>query len=261
MHRSVVVFLIFVMLAGCAGKDSVRRAVREDPSLVMDVLRENRFELLEIMQQALDDQEQLARQQQWLVELDHPYKPVIQGNRPVLGSVIAPVTVVEYSDFFCPYCDRGSRTVHTLLERHPDQIRVVFKHFPLHEGADFLAALFEAVAMQNQEAAWKYKQQVFAESRAVRQEGIDGPTLRTILNELGIDVKKALQDAASDEIRARIAADVQEARSFGFRGTPTYLLDGVAVRGAASLEEFEQVLQLVLKKREGAAECTDCVVP
>lgn len=249
---------IAVLLPACAGKDAVRRAVREDPSLVMDVLRENRLMLLDIMQQALADQEMLARTQQWRAELANPYKPVIEGNRPVLGNVIAPVTVVEYSDFFCPYCDRGSRTLHGLLERHPDEIKVVFKHFPLHEGAEYLAALFEAVAMQNQTAAWNYKQQLFAAQKAVQQEGPEGPTLTAILEGLGVDVSKAKLDARSDIIQARIQADSEEARMFGFRGTPTYLVGGVAVRGAVPLAEFEQVLDLVLKSAAGDVSCEEC---
>jgi protein-disulfide isomerase len=250
--------ILVVLLPACASKTAVRRTIQEDPSLVMDVLRENKLLLLDIVQQALADQDQLAREEQWRSELKNPFKPVIEGDRPVLGNVIAPITVVEYSDFFCPYCDRGSRTVNALLKRHPDEIKIVFKHFPLHEGADYLAALFEAVAMQNEAAAWKYKDEVFAAQKAVQQEGPEGKTLAAILNGLGIDVAQARADAKSAAVKSRIEADMEEAREFGFRGTPMYVVGGVAVRGAAPLSEFEQVLALVRKAADGASDCKDC---
>lgn len=258
--RRVVVFILLLstILAGCAGKEAVRRAVRENPEIVMDVLREHRLELLQIMQEAVTDKEAMARRQQWLLELAEPFKPVIEGDRPIRGSVIAPVTVVEYSDFFCPYCDRGSRTLHELQDLHPEVIKVVFKHFPLHEGSQLLAGLFEGVALQNEDAAWEFKRRVFAARATIQEEGPSGPTLRDILEDLGVDIKQAYAAARSASVQERIAADVQEARTFGFRGTPTYLIGGVAIRGAAPLQEFEEVLDLVLKDRDGAATCIEC---
>ncbi|MGE4292868.1 MAG: DsbA family protein [Desulfovibrio sp.] len=259
MKRLPLFFLaLVVLLSACATKSAVRSAIQKDPALVMDVLRENRLLLLDIVQQALADQDRLAQEQQWRQELAHPFKPVIQGDRPIQGEVIAPVTVVEYSDFFCPYCGQGSQTLHALLERHPDEIKAVFKHFPLHDGSAYLASLFEAVAKQNPAAAWKFQGELFAAQKAVQQEGPDGPTLTGILAGLGVDLAKVKTDAASTAVQERIAADTEEAREFGFRGTPMYLVGGVAVRGAAPLAEFERVLELVRKGAEGAADCKDC---
>lgn len=259
MKRPLLFLLALVLLlSACTSREAVRRAVKEDPSLVLDVLRENKLLVLDIVQQALADQDRLAQEQQWRAELAHPFQPVIDGNRLVRGEAGAPISVVEYSDFFCPYCDRGSRTVKELMQRHPEEIKLIFKHYPLHAGAERLAGLFEAAALQRPDAAWKFKDEVFAAQRAIQQEGPQGKTLAAILDGLGIDVARAWKDAGSPEILKRIEADAAEARSFGFRGTPMFVVGGVAVRGAAPLDEFEKVLELVRQDRDGATDCKAC---
>lgn len=255
----VIMCSIMSLLSACTSKDALRRVVREDPSIVMDVLRENRMLLLETVQSALAEQDALTRLQDYEKQLESPLKPVLQGDRPMLGNPLSTITVVEYSDLLCPYCGRGSATVLELLKRHPDKLRVFFKHFPLHQDSEKLAAIFEAVARQDQQAAWKYKELVFAVQKAVLAEGADGPAVCSILGGLGLDADKILATASDASILERVRSDAEEARSFGFGGTPTYLINGVAIRGAVPFAELEDVLGLVQRHGQGVGECTDCV--
>ena len=89
--------------------------------------------------------------------------PVIEDSRVIVGAKNAPITIVEYSDFECPYCSRGFATVKQLLSEYKGQIRFVFKHLPLdfHPLAKPAALYYEAIALQSHEKAIKFHDKIF----------------------------------------------------------------------------------------------------
>jgi protein-disulfide isomerase len=152
--------------------------------------------------------------------------------------------MVEYSDFFCQYCAPGTRTAKLFFSRHPETLRFFYKHLPLQQPSLVAATYFEGVAMQDAQLAWQYMEAIFSDQSRFHQGG--EAALIELARELGLDLDRLAADVKSQAIQERIARDMQEASALGIKGTPTFILGGVPIRGAASLEEFENVLHMVV---------------
>lgn len=232
--------------ARAASADDVAKALKENPQLVFEALKQDKSQLLDILDAAIAEREAKERMQRFNANLSNPLKPELDEKRPFLGDAKAPVTIVEYSDFLCSYCGRGSQAVTELMRRHPGKIRVFFKHFPNKPGSIEPALMFEALGKQNRELAWRFAELAFA-SQASLADG-SGKGVAALVGSLGGDYAKLKKEAGSKEILARIEADVREAKTFGVDGTPTFLVNGILVRGAVPVEEFERVMGLVEKR-------------
>lgn len=250
-----MLMLAIALLSACqrdqgVAKQDVEAVLRENPELILRVLRENKEDVFDIVQAGLESkrkQQEMAKRQQ---ELQNPKQPAIAPDRPVRGDEDAPVTIVEYSDFLCPYCLRGAATVEQVLEEYAGEVRLVFKHQPLksHEHAMIAARYFEATAMQDEQKAWQLHDRMFAQQEALEKGG--EPWLKNVVAQLGLDVEQIARDARSDEVTGRIESDMAEARQFGFRGTPYFLVGGVSIAGAVPPEDFKDVVELVLAHKE-----------
>lgn len=227
-------------------KEAIREVLKENPDLILDILREKKIELFEIVDQGVAAKRQLDSKRQLEAELKNPFQPAIDSTRPMLGEKNAPIIIVEYSDFQCSYCVRGAQTMKELLRRHPGKIRVMFKHMPLQNFARREAQYFEALARQDHALAWKFHDRAFAEQKKVATE--KEKAMQEIVAALGADRDRLARDLEKKEIADRIDADMKEAQRFGLRGTPMFLINGVSVRGAAPIEEFERVMQRVEEK-------------
>jgi len=252
MRASVFVLVCVLLLSACAqtmGRDQVAQVLRDNPQLVFDAMKKDKTQLLDVLDQAVaerDIQDRKASVQRGLAD---PLKPVLASDRAVLGAVDAPVTIVEYSDFLCGYCGQASATITELLRRHPGKLRVYFKHVPLHQGSLAPAAAFEAISMQNAAAAWKFAEAAFANQQALAETSGAGIAALLLGVKDGVDMTRVQKDMQGKEVRARIEADVAEAKRFGVEGTPTFVVNGVLVRGALTLEEFEDLLVAVTPKK------------
>ena len=246
-----------LLVAGCSpSPEAVKRTLNEHPELLMEVLAAHKAELADMVLAGMAEKREKERTAQLEKELEHPLSPVVEPDRPVLGDPKAPVLIVEYSDFLCPHCSRASATVEELMAKHPDMVRLVFKHFPLHEGSAEAAVAFETLARQDPALAWRFKSELFKRQEEFSQKGV--PFLTDLAKELGADMERfklGLKDAA---ILDRILADIKEAEGFGFKGTPMFVVGGVTITGAASLEEFERTLLLV-KQHQDEKDCKTCV--
>lgn len=260
MPRKALVFLvpcILVAVAACGpSPDAVKKTLREHPEIILDVLAENKVELVELVQQGLQERQALQEEQRLQTELDDPLEPVVEEDRVVFGNPDGDVTIVEYSDFLCPHCSRADNTVSGLVEGD-ENLRMVFKHFPVHTESLQAALVFEALADEDRDKAWAFKKKLFAGQDAFESEGLEA--LKRLVSEVGADpalVDKAVGDEALVD---RVLADVREAESFGFTGTPMFLVGGVSIRGAAPTGEFERVIRLV--RERDAEECPECAKP
>jgi protein-disulfide isomerase len=245
--RLYAVFLLAIMiLAGCAqtaSRDDIARTLRENPQLVYDALGQDKGRLLALLDTAVREQEQEDRRASLREGLANPLAPDLSGQRPFLGPADAPVTIVEYSDFLCPYCAKASLTVAELMRRHPGNIRLLFKHYPVHPGSIEPAAMFEAIGLQDTNMAWRFAEAAFA-NQQILADGT-GKGVVALLAMIQADYAKLKKDSESREVLARIQADTVEARRFGIDGTPTFLVNGVMLRGAVPLADFEEVLGLL----------------
>ena len=156
-------------------------------------------------------------------ELDLRYAIAINTEgSPFLGRADAPVEIVEFSDFQCPYCARVKPMTEQILLQFPDQVRVVFKHFPLSSHEYAKPAALASMAAQNQGKFWEFHDKLFAAQREIGPERI-----RAIARELELDMERFDRDLRSRELHRRLEQDLQDGQQAGVRGTPTIFVNGI----------------------------------
>ncbi len=226
--------------------DALRQELTDHPELVLDVLRAHPETVLDVVNQGVVAEQQRQVTERWKQELAHPFHPVIDPDRPIRGNPKAPITIVEYSSFQCGYCAEAEDTIDALFKRYPKTIRLILKHEPNNPVARKEALLFEAIGRQNPSRAWLFARLAFA----YRQEIAENPDrrLELILSDLGLDPQRLFSALKDPKLAARILADMAEARRFGLEGTPMFLVNGVSIRGAESIETFIKVIDLVRKR-------------
>jgi protein-disulfide isomerase len=160
-----------------------------------------------------------------------------------IGPVDAPVVLIEFSDFQCPFCTRLSSTLKELMAAYPTQLKVVFKHQPLpfHEAAR--PAAMAALAAQAQGKFWAYHDLLFANQRR-----LSAKDLQRYAKEAGLKMSafKAYIESGAGE--AQVARDQALAEKVGARGTPTSFVNGFRVSGAQGAEAFEALIEQELAK-------------
>jgi protein-disulfide isomerase len=173
-------------------------------------------------------------------------QPAMDPDRLVRGRPDAPVTIVEYTDFQCPYCAAGAKAVEEVLARYEGQARLVVKHQPLafHPMARPAAEFFEALALQGPARAWAFYDRLFAQP-ALLAGG--EPALLKLAGELGADLGRLVQDRSGPTVRARLASDLQEVQRFGFDGVPAFIVNGRVIEGAQPAQAFVDVIEPMLR--------------
>lgn len=170
---------------------------------------------------------------------DELYVPV--GASAVKGPDDALVTIVEFSEFQCPFCSRVGPTVQQIIDTYGADVRIVFKHNPLsfHERAP--AAARAAIAAQNQGKFWEYHDILFQ-----NQQALADADLERYAEQLGLNLEQFRRDIAAPETQARIDEDMALARRLAAGGTPHFFINGTRVRGAQPFEQFQRVIDAEL---------------
>jgi protein-disulfide isomerase len=229
----------------------LQRALVAHPEIVYAAIRAHPADFIRVIDSAAERARTQLRadaettlQNQIREGLVHP-RTVPLAHRVALGNASAPITVVEYSDFQCPFC-RGERSVLVdLLKKYPTRVRLVVKHTPLdiHPMARPAARLFEAIARRNPMAAFRFYDDLFEHQETLNRDGAPflAEAARRALADEGL-TRAVLRDAGSDTIEAVVRADEEEGRRLGFTGTPGFLIDGVPIQGAIPLSVFETII-------------------
>ncbi|MEE8558376.1 MAG: thioredoxin domain-containing protein [Myxococcota bacterium] len=146
---------------------------------------------------------------------------------PVLGSSGAPVTLVAFSDFQCPYCEGSAPLLKAILEKYGDRVRLVYKHFPLSFHPQARPAARAALAAQEQKLFWEMHDVLFESSQRLETADFD-----TLAARAGLDVERFHRDLESKktEYDGRINADYAQGLKADVRGTPTLFVNGRKVR-------------------------------
>ncbi|EGO64920.1 ankyrin repeat domain-containing protein [Acetonema longum] len=178
------------------------------------------------------------------------FRPQLAASRLIRGNPKAAVTIVEYTDFQCPYCALGKEAIDDILAKYNGKVKVVVKHAPSdsHRVALPAALYFEALARRNPEKAWQFYDLIFTEQHILR-EGEAG--LSCIIDRLGLSDQERRQlenDRFSRSILATVEADLLEAESFGFGGVPVVMVNDILLEGYYSAETFSQVIDPILYK-------------
>src|SRR6266481_6051185 len=155
------------------------------------------------------------------------------------------VTITEFSDFQCPYCQRAAVVVEQLRQIYGDKVKFVFKQMPLPMHQYAFKAAEAAVIAQQQGKFWEYHDRLFAAS------DLSVNALKQIASEVGLKQDKFTQALDSDASRAAVEKDVQDARQLGVRGTPTFFVNGKIVRGAATLATLTRAIDDALTSPGG----------
>jgi protein-disulfide isomerase len=175
-------------------------------------------------------------------EADREYKIDI-GDAPIRGSENAAVTIVEWSDFQCPFCNRVEPTLAQIEKEYGDQVRVVFKHLPLPMHPQAPDAHAAAEAAHRQGKFWEMHDLIFQNQRDLRVETLEG-----YARQLGLDMDRYRRDVKSEEVANRIDADMKQAGSVGVSGTPAFFINGRFLSGAQPYANFKRYIDSALQK-------------
>lgn len=178
---------------------------------------------------------------------DPPRVTDVKGKDPTIGPANAPVTLVEYSDFQCPYCVRAYPTIKQLREKYKDQLRLVFRNFPLDIHPQATKAAEGGSCAFEQGRFWEYHDRLFENPR-----GLSVPDLKKAAESLGLDTAKFNECLDSSRYATEWQADMTEGQKLGANGTPTFFANGRIIVGAKTLEEMSKIIDEELAKAGGA---------
>jgi protein-disulfide isomerase len=168
---------------------------------------------------------------------------VAADGRPARGPENAPVTIIEFSDFECPYCLRAHPTVQQVLSTYGDRVRFVYRHYPLPNHPNARPAAEASACAHEQGKFWPYHDRLF--SSAGKLSAAD---LKQHAVELGLDAAQFNACVDGRKYRADVDADMQVAEKAGVSGTPAFFINGRVLGGAQPFEAFQRVIEDELKR-------------
>ncbi|WP_075070920.1 DsbA family protein [Levilinea saccharolytica] len=165
---------------------------------------------------------------------------------PSRGPADAPIILIAFSDYECPYCRHWEQNVWPQLEEaYPGKIRLVYRDFPLlgiHPNAAPAAEAANCAGDQGQ--YWEYHDRLFA------QESLETATFNTLAAELGLDTGKFQSCLDTQKFRAEVAADFRDGITLGIEGTPTFFVNGIRIVGNQPLRSFQELIDPMLMQAE-----------
>lgn len=178
------------------------------------------------------------------------------ANLPVRGNPDAPVTIVEFSDFQCPYCARAFGTVEQLLENNPDGVRLIYVQYPLanHQWAEPASLATLCAAQQDDDAFWTLHDRYFEHQREMTPANVISRS-REWIETTDVDADQwqtcvtDRDSAAHREARAELDRHMEVATELGVRGTPAFFINGQFVSGAQPLEVFQSYVDAAAAER------------
>jgi protein-disulfide isomerase len=169
------------------------------------------------------------------------------GDSYAKGPADAPVTIIAFSDYQCPYCGRGEKTMEEVEKTYGNKVRFVFKAkmLPFHTKAPL--AHNAALAAGAQGKFWPMHEKIFS-----NQQSLERDTFIGYAKELGLNVAKFTADMDNAEkFKPFLDTEGKQADEIGIRGTPTFLVNGRMVRGAQPIDNFKKVIDEELAKKKG----------
>lgn len=160
------------------------------------------------------------------------------GNSYAIGPADAPITIVEFSDYQCPFCRRWHDEVYgELLAAYPGKIRLVYRHFPLSSiHPDATSAAEAAMCAGEQDAYWPFHEKLFS------SEALGNSTYLQYAQDLGLNMSSFESCINDRKYQQAVDEDLNFAVDLGIRSTPTFFINGLAVVGAQPLNVFQQII-------------------
>lgn len=254
MKRIIFLAGALILATACTSKDDLKKMLKENPDIITEAIEANPVKFIDALNNAVkaaqegEGQRREEEEKKALEEsFNNPLVAEIRADESFRGNKDAPITLVEYSDFECPFCARGFNTVTELLKKYDGKIRFVYKHLPLsfHPQAMPASQYYEAIRLQDPKKAWEFHDRIYQDQRKLQ----NGESfLKSIAKDLKVDMTRLAKDIKSEAVQKRIDQDMAEAAKFGFQGTPGFLLNGIPVKGAYPTSHFDGLIE-ELKKR------------
>ena len=185
------------------------------------------------------------REQAGAVVLLEPVRLEVDAIGPAKGPDDAAVTIIEFSDFQCPYCQRVVPTIAQIVEKYPTQVRFVFRHLPLHRIHDRAQPAAEAaVCAGNQDKFWDYHDVLFDNNQALSDEDLE-----RYAADMGLEMEVFKRCVSERESQQIVDVDTAAGQSLGLTGTPAFFVNGIPLTGAQPLEKFSAIIDEELARQ------------
>jgi protein-disulfide isomerase len=171
------------------------------------------------------------------ITLEPPRQKVAAGDSPAQGPSSAPIELIEFSDFQCPFCYRAHPTVKQVLDTYGAKIRFVYRNYPLPNHPNARPAAEAAQCANEQGQFWPYHDRLFADQSKLAESD-----LKASAAALGMDAGKFNACVDSHKYKARVDADTQAGNDAGVNGTPAFFINGRMLSGAQPFDEFKRVI-------------------
>ena len=178
--------------------------------------------------------------------LEPPREKVEVAGAPTKGPDDAPVTIVEFSDFECPYCSRLNPTLDQVVQTYGQRVRIAFRQFPLAMHANAQKAAEASLCAHDQGKFWQMHDAMFSNQRSLAIEQLKAKAV-----ELGLEGEKFDQCLDSGQHADRVAEDFKAGQAAGVTGTPALFINGRMVSGAVPFDQVAQVIDDELARKAG----------
>jgi protein-disulfide isomerase len=240
--------------------EQVQKFYNENPRLVQgQPLDQVKPRIIQQLQQQekqklyMDLVDSLTKQTSVVTMLDPPRAVVPMDDDPMRGPKDAPVQIVMFSDYECPFCSRVEETMAQVRTKYGEQVVIVFRDFPLSFHKNAQKAAEAAGCAGEQGKFWEYHDKLFANQRALAPANLD-----QYATELGLDMTKFKACLDSGQRAPEVAADMKAGQALGVTGTPAAFVNGRFVNGAQPLDAFAKIIddELARAKNKPAAAAT-----
>ncbi len=165
------------------------------------------------------------------------------AGAPVQGPAAAPLTLVEFSDFQCPFCSLAVAKLDAVLKAYPGKVKLIFKEFPLDTHSQAALAAAAAIAAHQQGKFWPMHYALFA-----HRTDLSRPSILALARTVGLDMHRFQADLDSPETKKTVARDMEDGDRAGVEGTPSVFINGRKYNGALDLPAIRTVIDEELKK-------------
>ncbi len=180
--------------------------------------------------------QELQKQANLKIDLPQP-RVQVAAEGPARGPKDAPITIVEFSDFECPYCGAAHDTVEQVMSTYAGKVRLVYRQFPLSFHPHAAKAAEASLCAADQGKFWEYHDVLFK-----NQKKLEPTDLKAHATEVGIDSQKFGQCLDSGDKKKAVDADQQAGLQAGVGGTPAFFINGIFLNGAQPIDEFKKVI-------------------
>jgi len=228
-----------MQVAECRVKDPSCGESRGLADIIVKAIREGKNP-----EQAVADSELVNRRSASPTLLEAAIPLPIDGA-PMKGPASGRITIVEFSDFECPFCSKAAAKVDAVLQAYPNEARLVFKQYPLPTHPHAKMAAEAALAAHAQNKFWPMHDKLFANSR-----NLSDATVLAAAKEIGLDLTRFQNDLKSAKIKQTIDKDIADGNKAQVNGTPTVFINGKRYNGPLELVVMKPLLDAELKAKK-----------